>query len=46
MCDVIKIRLKIRITKRNGKGKLPLSIKTAIERPISWLGYPNFRKSF
>ncbi len=32
MCDVIKIRLKIRIATRSGKGNQPLNIKTAIER--------------
>ena len=46
MCDVIKIRLKRRIETRSGKGNQPLNIKTAIERPILKLRYPNFRKSF
>ncbi len=46
MCDVIKIRLKRRIATRSGKGKQPLNIKTAVERPILKLGLPNFSKSF
>ena len=47
MCDVIKIRLKIRIAPRSGKGNQPpLNIKTAVERPILKLGFPNFRWSF
>ncbi len=33
MCDVMKIRLKRRIASRSGKGKQPLNIKTAVERP-------------
>ncbi len=37
MCDVIKIHLK-----RSGKGNQPLNIKTAVERPISKQGLPNF----
>ena len=40
MCVVIKIRLKIRIAARSGKGNQPLNIKTAKERPISKLGLP------
>ena len=43
MCDVIRIRLKRRIATRSGNGNLPVNIKTAIERPILKLGYPNFR---
>ena len=46
MCDVIKIRLKRKIATRSGKGKKPLNIKTAVERPISKLILPNFRWSF
>ncbi len=38
MCDVIKIRLKIRIV--GGKGNQLLNIKTAVERPISKVGLP------
>jgi len=45
MCDVIKIRLKRRITTRSEKGNQPLNIKTAVERPILKLGLPNFRWS-
>ena len=43
MCDVIKIRLNRRIATRSGKGNQPLNIKTAIERLILKLGYPNLR---
>ena len=46
MCDVIKIRLKRRITTRSGKGNQPLNIRPAVERPILMLGLPNFRWSF
>ncbi len=46
MCDVIKIRLKRRIASRSGKGSQPLNIKTAVERLILKLGYPNRRWSF
>ncbi len=46
MCEVIKIWLKRRIVTRSGKGNQPLNIKTAIERPILRLGYPNFRGAF
>ncbi len=43
MCDVIKLRLKRGIATRSKKGKQPLNIKTAVERPILKLGLPNFR---
>ena len=43
MCEVIKIRLKRRISTRSGKGNQPLNIKTAVERHILKLGKPNFR---
>ena len=46
MCDIIKILLKRRIAMRTGKGNQPLNIKTAIERSIIKLGYPNFMLSF
>ena len=46
MCDVIKLRLKRRISKRIGKEKRPLNIKTAVEPPIVKLRLPNFRWSF
>ena len=46
MCEVIKIRLKRRITTRSGKENQPLNIKRAVERPILKLGLPNFRWSF
>ncbi len=45
MCDVIKIRLKRRITIRSEKGNQPLNIKTAVELPILKLVIPNFRWS-
>ncbi len=37
---------KRRIPTRSAKGNQPLNIKTAMERPILNLGYPNFRLSF
>ncbi len=43
MCDVIKLRLKRRMTTRSGKENQPLKIKRVIERPILKLG---FRWSF
>ena len=46
MCVVIKIRLKIRIAARSGKGNQQQNIKTAKERSISKLGLPNIRWSF
>ena len=46
MCDVIKIRLKRRDATRSGKGNQPLNIKTAEERPILKLGFPNFSGAF
>ena len=46
MCDVTKIRPKRRKATRCEKGKQPLIIKTALERPILKLGYPNFILSF
>ena len=46
MCDVIKIRLKSRITTRSGKRNQPLNIKTAVEMPILKLGLPHFSWSF
>ena len=46
MCDGIKIYLNRRIATRSGKGNQPLNNKTAVERPISKLGLPNFRCSF
>ncbi len=46
MCDVIKIRLKRRIGTRSGKGNQPLTIKIAVELPISKLGLPNFKWIF
>ncbi len=46
MCDAIKIRLKIRIATKSGKGNQPLNIKTAVERLILKLRLPNFRWSF
>ena len=46
MCDVIKIRLKRKIVTRSVKGNQPLNIKTAVERLILKLGFPNFRWSF
>ena len=45
ICDVINIRLKRRDALRNGIGNQSLDIKTAVERPISKLGIPNFRWS-
>ncbi len=41
MRDVIKIRLKIRIATRSGKGNQPINIKTAVERPMLKLGLQN-----
>ena len=46
MCDVIKIRLKMRDATRSGRGNQPLNIKTAVECPILKLGLSNFRCSF
>ncbi len=46
MCDVINIRLKRRLATRSGKGNQQLYIKTAIERPILRLGYPNVMWNF
>ena len=46
MCDVIKIRLKIRIATRSGKGNQLLNIKTAVEGLILKLGIPSFRWKF
>ena len=34
MCDVIKIRLKVRNATRSWKGNQLLNAKTAVERPI------------
>ncbi len=45
ICDVIKIRLKRMDATRSEKGNQPLNIKTAVKRPISKLGLPNFRWS-
>ncbi len=45
MYDVIKINLKRRIATRSGKVNMPLSTKTAVERPILKLGLPNFKWS-
>ena len=39
MCDVIKIWLKSRDSKRSWKENQLLDIKTAVERPISKLGF-------
>ena len=46
MWDDLKIRSKRRIATRSGKGKQPLNIKTAVERPILKLRLQNFRGSF
>ncbi len=45
LCDVIKIRLKRRITTRGGKDFQTLNIKPAVEWPILKLGSTNFRWS-
>ncbi len=46
MCDFIKISLKRRIATRTGKENQPLSIKTAVERPILKQVLQNFRWNF
>ncbi len=46
MCELINKRLKRRIATRDGKGKQPLNIKTAIEWSILKLVLLNFRWRF